>query len=55
LRRSVAVALGNWLAVAAPTAPRRGEAVKALELTASRDPSDVVREHAAWALGRAGR
>jgi len=51
-RRSVAVALGNWLADTAPDTPRRAAALEALESAATGDPSEVVREHAAWALGR---
>ncbi len=50
-RRNVAVALGNWLASGAE-APEDAVAVlrDALE-----DESELVREHAAWALRRAGR
>ena len=42
--RNVAIALGNWgdPQAAAPLAARLG------------DPSRVVREHVAWALGRIG-
>jgi epoxyqueuosine reductase len=48
-RRNVAVALGNWLAsVDEPPA----DAVAALR-EALEDEESLVREHAAWALGRA--
>ena len=47
-RRNVAVALGNWLASAEPPP---AEAVGVLR-DALEDESELVREHAAWALGR---
>jgi epoxyqueuosine reductase len=49
-KRNVAVAMGNWLASAAEPPE---EAVAALR-EALADQSDLVREHAAWALRRAG-
>jgi epoxyqueuosine reductase len=53
LRRNVAVAMGNWLG-SVDEAPSEAVAVlrQALE-----DESELVREHAAWALGQqdAGR
>jgi len=52
-RRSVAVALGNWLASVPPEAPRRAEAIAALTDALS-DAAPVVRDHAAWALERCG-
>lgn len=52
-RRSVAVAIGNWLAGAEAVVPRHAEAIAALESAAAEDPSEVVREHAAWGLARA--
>jgi len=47
----VAVAMGNWLA-GLDEPPEEAVTVlrKALE-----DRSELVREHAAWALGRVGR
>lgn len=47
-KRNVAVAIGNWLA-SVDTPPDEAVAVlrQALE-----DPEPLVREHAAWALGR---
>jgi HEAT repeat protein len=50
LRRNVAVALGNWLADMQEEPPEEAAAVlrDALE-----DEDPLVREHAAWALGRA--
>jgi len=53
LRRSVAVGIGNWLAEGGGSASERTEALALLKRTAADDPSDVVREHAAWALARA--
>ena len=50
LKRNVAVAMGNWLAdVDEPP----DEAVAALR-EALKDPEELVREHAAWALARSG-
>jgi len=48
-KRNVAVALGNWLAAVEEPSE---EAVAVLR-EALEDESEVVREHAAWALGRA--
>lgn len=50
-RRNVAVALGNWLADAEESPE---EAVAVLR-DALEDESELVREHAAWALGTASR
>jgi epoxyqueuosine reductase len=48
-RRNVALAMGNWLAsVDEPPAVAVAVLREALE-----DESDLVRKHAAWALGRA--
>lgn len=52
-RRSVAVALGNWLGSAAGSDSERTDAVELLEAAVEDDASAVVREHAAWALERA--
>ena len=49
-KRNVAVAMGNWLAVLEGDPPE--EEVTALR-EALEDGSELVREHAAWALGRA--
>jgi epoxyqueuosine reductase len=49
LRRNIAVAIGNWLG-SVDEAP--AEAVAVLR-EAMEDESELVREHAAWALGRA--
>ena len=51
-RRSVAVAIGNWLAGDDLDEPRRSEAVELLTQAAADDSAGVVREHAAWALRR---
>jgi len=53
-RRSVAVALGNWLAArgAAAETELAAQAIRLLRKAAESDPSKVVREHAAWALQR---
>jgi len=50
-KRNVAVAMGNWLAALGGDPPE--EEVAALQ-EALEDESELVREHAAWALGRAG-
>ncbi len=48
-KRNVAVAMGNWLA-SVDEPPE--EAVEVLR-EALEDPESLVREHVAWALGRA--
>ena len=48
--RNVCVAIGNWLS-SAESAPR--EALEVLR-AALGDEDPLVREHAAWALGRVG-
>lgn len=51
-KRNVAVAMGNWLAGLEGEPPE--EAIAVLR-AAAEDESELVREHAAWALGRANR
>jgi epoxyqueuosine reductase QueG len=50
-KRNVAVAIGNW--IASVSEPAAVEAVAVLR-EALQDDSEVVREHAAWALEQAG-
>ncbi len=48
--RNLCVALGNWGSTSADAAER----VRPVLERAAEDPSELVREHAMWGLGRSG-